>query len=417
MALRVVLVGAGGRENALAWRLVRSEQVGVLVVTADNPGWPSGVNLVRGEPLAVIDGLDAPPDLVVVGPEGPLAAGLADALATRGIPCLGPTRAAAQLETSKAFAKEVMAATGVPTAGAVVVDLADPRDAARARDRAVRGDVVVKADGLAGGKGVVVCRTGAEALDALDGIARFGDAARRVVLEDRLEGPEVSVFALCDGERAVALPSAQDHKALLDGGKGPNTGGMGAYAPCPLVDAPEADRIVREVHVPVIRELARRGTPFRGVLYAGLMLTADGPRVLEFNVRFGDPECQALVPLWEDDPVPWLLGAARGALPAGRPRFVDGAACCVVLAARGYPEAPERGAFVPEPAASPDVVVFHAGTSRGFDGRLQVTGGRVLGVTGVGPDLRTARERAYAAVEGWRFDGMAIRRDIGAATG
>lgn len=413
MGLRVVLIGAGGREAALAWRLVRSPTVDELVVTGANPGWPAEVTLAVGDPLAAVAGDGRRADLVVVGPEGPLADGLADRVVAMGVPCFGPSAAAARLETSKAFAKDVMAATGTPTASALVVDLADPDGAAAARARCAEGDVVVKADGLAAGKGVIVCRGADEALAALDAIRRFGDAAGRVVLEDRLEGPEVSVFALCDGVRAVALPSAQDHKALLDGGRGPNTGGMGAYAPCPLVDADAARALVAQVHTPVIAELARRGTPFRGVLYAGLMLTAAGPRVLEFNVRFGDPECQALMPLWEDDPVDWLLGAASGALPSGEPRFSRGAACCVVLAAPGYPDAPRKGGLIPEPPPSDGVIAFHAGTRRHADGTLRVDGGRVLGITGVGADLTGARARAYAAVPGWRFDGAQVRSDIG----
>ncbi|MEZ4238149.1 MAG: phosphoribosylamine--glycine ligase [Myxococcota bacterium] len=415
--MRVLLVGHGGRENALAWRLARSERVTSLVVCGDNPGWPRAATRREGTLLALLDEMPGEPEglaLVVVGPEAPLAEGLADAAAARDVPCFGPTAAAARLETSKAFAKEVMVAAGVPTAGALVVDPRDPDDLARARARCDRGDVVVKVDGLAAGKGVVVCETPDQAHAALAQLAAFGEAAERLVLEDRLVGPEVSVFALCDGQRAVPLLSARDHKQLLDGGRGPNTGGMGAVAPSPDVDAVRAAEIVAQVHQPVVEALAARGMPFRGVLYAGLMLTADGPRVLEFNVRFGDPECQALMPLWEDDPVPWLLGAARGALPAGRPRVARGAACCVVLASRGYPASSEKGTRIPEPAPTEGVVVFHAGTRRDPDGTLRTNGGRVLGVTGVGADPASARAAAYAAVEGWRFDGAQLRTDIGA---
>lgn len=413
--MRVVLVGRGGRENALAWRIARSPSLERLTVTGPNPGWPRNVDVrpAEGVPATVALIRELGPDLVVVGPEGPLAEGLADAVTALGVPCFGPSRAAARLETSKSFAKEVMTAVGVPTASAVLVDTGDPGDLERARARCAQGNVVLKADGLAAGKGVVVCETADEALSALDGMVRFGDAARRLVLEDRLEGPEVSVFALSDGERVVALPSAQDHKQLLDGGHGPMTGGMGAYAPCPLVDRAQASAIVEQVHGPVVREMARRGTPFRGVLFAGLMLTRTGPVTLEFNVRFGDPECQPLMALWEDDPLPWLHGAAIGRLPSGEPRFVDGTACCVVLAARGYPDAPERGIRIPEPPPTDGVVVFHAGTVRGDDGVLRTAGGRVLGVTGIGHDLPSARARAYGAVPGWRFDGAAVRTDIG----
>ncbi|MCA9492612.1 MAG: phosphoribosylamine--glycine ligase, partial [Myxococcales bacterium] len=286
---RVMVVGGGGREHALIWRLLASPSVAHLVATAPNPGFPERVHV---DPASEIDAIVAVArrhqvDLVVVGPEAPLAAGLADAVEGAGIPCFGPRAAAAALETSKAFAKDVMRAAGVPTATALVIDPSDPGQLLAAEERCRRGRVVLKADGLAAGKGVVVCREADEALEALRTMSRFGDAAKRVLLEDLLEGPEVSLFALSDGERTVALPSAQDHKTLLDGGRGPNTGGMGAYAPCPLVDPETAGAWVEQLHQPVVDELARRGTPFRGVLFAGLMLTEDGPRVLEYNVRFG----------------------------------------------------------------------------------------------------------------------------------
>lgn len=409
--MRVLLVGNGGREHALAWRITRSRTLSRLVVTGPNPGWPAGAEVCPAARAADIARLCKDVDLVVVGPEAPLADGLADEIVALGLPCFGPVRAAARLEASKAFAKEVMAAAGVPTAASLAVDRGDPH----ARERCERGNVVLKADGLAAGKGVVVCETPTQALAALASMDRFGEASRTIVLEDRLTGPEVSVFALCDGRRAVALPCAQDHKTLLDGGKGPMTGGMGAYAPCPLLPPDEVRRVVSLVHQRVVDELAHRGTPYRGVLFAGLMLTPDGPRVLEFNVRFGDPECQALMALWDEDVLPWLYGAASGQLPDGEPRFAEGAACCVVLAAPGYPDAPTKGAVIPEPPTPPDVLVFHAGTTRGDDGVLRTSGGRVLGITGLGPDLPTARQRAYEALPGWQFPGAQHRRDIGAA--
>ncbi|MEQ1503892.1 MAG: phosphoribosylamine--glycine ligase [Myxococcota bacterium] len=406
--MRVVLVGSGGRENALGWLVARHGHA--LIVTADNPGWPSGT-VVRAAP-GVGDVVElcraVRPDLVIVGPEAPLAEGLADALAAAGIPCFGPTREAARLETSKAFAKEVMAAAEVPTARSIVAAPTDPA----AIERCDQGMVVVKADGLAGGKGVYVCKSANDARNALLEVAKFGEAAATVVLEDLLVGPEVSVFGLSDGERVVPLITAQDHKQLHDGGRGPNTGGMGAYAPCPLAN-PAA--ICRLVHEPVIRELARRGTPFRGVLFAGIMVTQAGPMVLEFNVRFGDPELQAIAALWEDDPVPWLLGAATGQLPSGTPRFASGSACCVVLASRGYPASAEVGTPIPEAPESDGVLVFHAGTTRGQDGVLRTNGGRVLGITGIAGDLSSARARAYGAVDGWRFAGAQLRTDIGKA--
>lgn len=415
--MNVLLVGDGGREHALAWRIARSPSLRRLVATGAHPAWPAGTEVVLASgpvgiaDLAVSQGID----LVVVGPEAPLEQGVADACAEVGVPCFGPERGAARLESSKAFAKEIMHDAGVPTADALVVDTFDDEGLRLARERCDRGDVVVKVDGLAAGKGVIVAHTPEEAHAALatclDG--RFGASAARLVLEDRLEGPEVSLLALCDGDRAVPLPAAQDHKRLLDGDRGPNTGGMGAYAPYPRLDAAAIARIVAEVHVPVLAALRARGTPFRGVLYAGLMLTPRGPRVLEFNVRFGDPECQPLMALWDDDILPWLMGAARGRLPAGAPRFRPGAASCVVVAAEGYPDAPVKGVVVPEPPPTPDVVAFIAGARRGADGALRTTGGRVIGVTGVGATVAEATAKAYAAVPGWRFPGSQVRGDIG----
>lgn len=415
--MKVLLVGSGGREAALAWKIARSPELSGLTVTGANPGWP-GVARVRptsGPDAIVALAKEEGVDLVVVGPEAPLEQGLADALADAGIPCFGPIREAARLETSKAFAKAIMAEAGVPTAGFLAVDRNDPASVEAARARCDQGDVVVKVDGLAAGKGVFVCRDPSEARAALDEVwsGRFGDAADHLVLEDLMEGPEISVFGLSDGSRVVGLPSSQDHKTLLDGGLGPNTGGMGAYAPCPLADAEEVERILDTVHRPVVAAMAARGTPFRGVLFAGLMITKDGPRVLEFNVRFGDPETQPLMALWADDVLPWLHGAAAGHLPHGAPRFSDGAACCVVLASAGYPRTSQKGVVIPEGPVRDGVVVFHAGTRRGDDGLLRTNGGRVLGITGNGPDLDTARAHAYAALEDWVFDGAQYRSDIG----
>lgn len=414
--MQVLLVGHGGREAALAWRISQSPTLERLTVVGRNPGWPHSADLVetKGNADIVALAVERGVELVVVGPEAPLADGLADALMGAGIPCFGPSQAAARLEASKAFAKDIMNAAGVPTAGALVVDMQDPSSVEAGRQRCGQGQVVVKADGLAAGKGVIVCETSQEALAAFEEMSsgRFGDAGTRLVLEDRLTGPEVSVFALCDGTRAVSLPSSQDHKTLLEGGRGPNTGGMGAYVPCPLVSREEADRLVKEVHLPVIEEMARRGAPFRGVLYAGLMMTPDGPKVLEFNVRFGDPECQPLMCLWDEDVLPWLHGAAVGALPEGQPTFSSGAACCVVLASRGYPVSSEKGVAIPEGTGEGDVVVFQAGTRRGTDGVLRTNGGRVLGVTGMGEDIRAARESAYSALDSWVFEGAQHRNDI-----
>ncbi len=412
--MRVVLVGHGGRETALAAALARSPTLTALHVTTPHPGWPPRAEVPEDSPEPLVLAQRVHADLVVIGPEAPLADGLADRCREAGIAAFGPGQEAARLETSKAFTKEVCAAAGVHTPGALVVDHDDPVQLAAARRRCDEGDVVVKADGLAAGKGVIVCRTAEEAHRALDGMHQFGDAARRLVLEDRIEGPEVSVFALCDGARAMPLPAAHDHKALREGNQGPNTGGMGAVAPSSRLTADQTAELVEKVHAPVIAELARRGHPFRGVLYGGFMLTEQGPALLEFNVRFGDPECQPLMTLWDDDVLPWLHGAAVGQLPDRPPRFRPGVAVCVVLASAGYPTTSTRGVAIPEPAPSDDVTVYLAGATRDPEGVLRTAGGRVLGVTGTADDIEQARRRTYAAVEGWRFEGCQYRTDIGA---
>ena len=415
--MRVLLIGGGGRECALGWRIAQSGSLTNLWCSHPNPGWPESAEVrpasTVAEQVQLAQSLGV--DLVVAGPEGPLSQGLADHLEALGIPCFGPSQAAAQLETSKAFTKEIAQQLGIPTAQALVIARGDVSGWEAAKARCAKGRVVLKADGLAAGKGVVVCHTAAEAQAALTEMERFGQASARLLLEDLLEGPEVSLFALSDGARCVALPSSQDHKTLRDGGEGPNTGGMGAYAPCPLVDNAQGEHLVAAVHQRIVDELRHRGTPFRGVLYGGFMLTADGPYLLEFNVRFGDPECQPLMALWDDDILAWLHGAACGALPVGAPRFSKAAACCVVLASAGYPMSSDKGREIPEPPPREGVVVFHAGTVRGGDGVLRTNGGRVLGITGVGTDLAEARTRAYAAVDGWRFAGAQVRLDIGVA--
>lgn len=417
--MRVMVAGSGGRERALAWRLSSSPSLSHLLATGDLPGWPERAEIVEARTAREIARAAHARrvDLVVVGPEVLLAEGLADELDEIGIPCFGPSREAARLESSKAYAKDVIRAAGVPTAEALLVHLSSPDELRAGLARCERGRVVLKADGLASGKGVLVCPSPEEAVEGLHAMQRFGSAAETLLLEDLLVGPEVSVFALCDGERAVALPSARDHKRLLEGDRGPNTGGMGAISPSPDVDRERASALVEQIHAPVLREMSRRGAPFRGVLYAGLMMTEQGPMVLEFNVRFGDPECQPLMMLWADDPIPWLYGAATGRLPQGSPRFLDEAACCVVLAADGYPDSPVRGTPIPEPepAADPRVVVFHAGTTRAPDGHLQTAGGRVLSVTATGTDPRDARTRAYREIDRWRFPGARYRTDIGGA--
>ena len=356
-------------------------------------------------------------DLVVIGPEAPLVAGLADRLRAAGIATFGPGAAAAQIEGSKAFAKEVMAAASVPTAAYAICDTPAAAQLAIAE---IGGRVVVKADGLAAGKGVIVCESVAEAEAAVRSCLidrRFGESGARVLIEERMEGPEVSLLALSDGERVVALAPARDHKRLGDGDVGPNTGGMGCYSPTPDVPPELVEQIVATVHRPVVNELARRDMPFRGCLYAGLMLTADGPKVLEFNVRFGDPEAQVLIPRLEGDLLDALQRCASGAL-LGSALGVSRRSCVtVVMAAPGYPDAPEDGIPIRGVGAAgelEDVMVFHAGTAL-HDGGLVSAGGRVLNVTALGDDLADARRRAYAAVDAIEFPGEQHRMDIGAA--
>jgi len=419
--MRVFLVGSGGREHALAWRIAASPLCAELVVAPGNPGI-AGEPKVTCVPIAVdaVAELTAAAvaeraDLVVCGPEVSLAAGLGDALRAAGIPFFGPSRAAAEIESSKAFAKRLMKEAGVPTAAfGVFDDLA----ADEAFIDAQPGAVVVKADGLAAGKGVVVTSTKAEAKAAvrtmLEGRA-FGAAGARVVIEERLSGREVTMMALCDGTRLALLASSEDHKAVRDGDEGPNTGGMGTVSPSPLVGEALAQTMLETLFVPTVRALAAAGRPFRGLLYGGFMLTPDrGPMVIEWNCRFGDPETQVVLMRMDEDILPWLAGVANGAMPAGAPRVRPGVAICVVLAAANYPGAPRLGDPIAGlPAPAPDLVAFHAGTKRGADGRLVTAGGRVLGVTAYGADLGAARARAYGAIERIAFDGQHYRRDIG----
>jgi phosphoribosylamine--glycine ligase len=355
-------------------------------------------------------------DLVVPGPEAPLVAGIADAMEAAAIPCIGPSRAAARLEGSKAFAKEVCEAAGIPTAQWEQFD-----DAAAARAFVTRrgAPIVVKADGLAGGKGVVVAVTEADALAAIDTMmvgGAFGQAGASVVIEECLQGEEVSLFALCDGTTALPLGAAQDHKRVGEGETGPNTGGMGAFSPTPSFP-PEAqqvamDRIIR----PALAEMARRGTPMRGILYAGLMLTVDGAKLVEFNVRFGDPECQALLPRLMSDLLPALQAAYDGELANFDLRWRDAASIAVVMAARGYPAAPERRSEIrglERAAEVPGALIFHAGTEADADGRLRAAGGRVLNICATGADLRAAHDAAYAAVRLVDWPEGFCRQDIG----
>jgi phosphoribosylamine---glycine ligase len=399
--MKVLLLGSGGREHALAWRLAQSPLLEELHAAPGNPGIATlgGCHPVRAEDAeAVIELARAlAVDLVVVGPEAPLVAGVADELRHGGVAVFGPSAGAARIEGSKIFAKEIMGAAGVATAATMPV---------------ARPPCVVKADGLAAGKGVHVCRSDDELEAALRATAALGGP---VVIEELLEGEEISVFAITDGARALALPVAQDFKRVGDGDTGPNTGGMGAYAP---VDGIDAEEIVEAVHRPVLEELARRGTPFVGTLYAGLMLTEEGPRVLEFNCRFGDPETQSIVPLLEDDLLGVLAAAGSGDLRRSELRASDRAAVTVVLAARAYPDGRDAGSPIEgvEEAERQGAHVFHAGTAV-RDGRLVTNGGRILSVTATGETLSDARSAAYAAVERISFPGARYRRDIAAERG
>jgi phosphoribosylamine--glycine ligase len=410
----VLVVGPGAREHALVQALRRSPRSPRVIAAPGNAGIANEVETfdVAGDDLDGIVALatDQRVSLVVVGPEAPLVAGLADAVTAAGIACFGPTKEAAQLEGSKEFCKEVMVAAGVPTAAYEVVT--DPDVGMRA---ITRYPVVIKADGLAAGKGVIVApdeRAARAALDQLLVEHRFG--TERVLVEEHLVGEELSLLALCDGETAVPLASAQDYKRIYDGDRGPNTGGMGSYSPVPAVDDTRAREICAAVHQPVLDELARRGIPFHGCLYAGLMMTADGPKVLEFNVRFGDPETQAVLPRLRSDLLTLL---ERSTQPAGlrdtELQWTPDMAVTVVLASAGYPETSSSGDVITGLERIPTgVYVTHAGTARRPDGAVVTAGGRVLSVTALGAGAAAARAGAYAAADMIQFDGRQLRRDI-----
>ena len=423
--MKLLLVGSGGREHALAWKIAQSPQVDRLLVAPGNAG-TEGIPMAAGGAVANlalaaddVDGIvafaaDAAVDLVVIGPEAPLAAGLADALRAKGVATFGPDRAAAQLEASKAFSKEFMRANGVPTAAYGVFD--DAAEAKAFLDR-FEAPYVIKADGLAAGKGVVIAKTRAKAEATIDAMldGKHGDASATIVIEEFMAGEEASFFALLDGETAIPLVGAQDHKRAYDGDDGPNTGGMGAYSPTPALTPAIVEDVMARVVRPTAEGLARDGAPYKGVLYVGLMMTDEGAKVVEYNVRFGDPECQVIMMRMKSDLVPYLLACAKGALADAPPIDWDPRpAVTVVMAAKGYPDAYEKGSVIAgldAANAQPGVVVFHAGTAM-KDGAVTANGGRVLNVTAIGDTVEDAVARAYAGVDAIDWPEGFHRRDI-----
>jgi len=425
--MKVLVVGGGGREHALVWKIAQSPLVKKVYCAPGNPGIAGHAECVplRADDLIGILQFvrDKAVDLTVVGPEDPLSMGIADELAPKGYKVFGPTRAAAELESSKVFAKRIMHKHGIPTAAFRIFE-----DAHDAHDYVARvaGPLVVKADGLAKGKGVLVCASADEAHDAIRQIMElrvFGRAGDRIVIEERLRGEEASILAITDGRTILPLEAAQDHKQIRDGDEGPNTGGMGAYSPVPRITAPLRDEIERRVFVPMVHGMRREGRRYQGVLYAGIMLTGSGPQVLEFNVRWGDPEAQPILMRMKSDIVPALLAASEvpedggigGTLKEMHFEWDERPAVCVVMASAGYPGDYEKGKPITgleDAAKLKDVMVFHAGTAMS-GGRVVTSGGRVLGVTALGRNTAEARERAYEAVGRIHFDGAQYRSDIG----
>ncbi|MEO8113507.1 MAG: phosphoribosylamine--glycine ligase [Phenylobacterium sp.] len=415
--MNILLVGSGGREHALAWKIAQSPLASRLVAAPGNPGM---ADLCETRPVGAVDvpGLlalarEIACDLVVIGPETTVAAGLADALAEAGIPCFGPSAQAGQLESSKAYTKAFCDRHGLPTGAYVVCETAQ---AAKAALGGFSAPYVVKADGLAAGKGVVVAQDRAEAEAAIDDAlgGRFGAAGARVVIEEFLEGEIGSLFAICDGTDFQLFGWAQDHKRAFDGDQGPNTGGMGAYSPAPVFTPELVEQVRARLVAPAFAGIAQEGAPYRGVLFVELMATRDGPKLVEFNVRFGDPECQALMLRLESDLVPYLLACATGTLAdLPPPAWRDEAAICVVLAAEGYPGTPKAGGEIKglDGDLGEGVVVFIAGAVREADGTLRAAGGRVLNVCAMGP--KAARDRAYGAVAAIDWPDGFHRRDIG----
>ncbi|MDO5786678.1 MAG: phosphoribosylamine--glycine ligase [Phascolarctobacterium sp.] len=418
--MRILLIGGGGREHALAWKLVQSPKVEKLFAAPGNPGMAllqkcECINLNVDDLEGVADYAEEQSiDLTVVGPEAPLVAGLADVFKRRGLPVFGPSKDAAQLEGSKAFSKELMAKYNIPTA---FFKICEDIETAKAYVEEKGAPIVVKADGLAAGKGVVVAMTKQEALDAIDemmGDHKFGAAGARLVLEEYMEGEEASLLAFTDGKTVVPMIAAQDHKRVFDGDEGPNTGGMGTYAPAPVMTDVLRLKATELILKPVVEAMAKEGMPYQGCLYAGLMIKGDSVKVVEFNCRFGDPETQVVLPLLDGDLAEIMLACATGTLDKAEVAWYNKAAVCVVMASGGYPESYEKGKEITGLAAAEedkDVVVFHAGTKEA-EGKIVTSGGRVLGVTAVDSSIRAARDRAYAAVEKIAFEKNFYRKDI-----
>ncbi len=413
--MNLLVIGSGGREHALCWALSASPLVNKLVCAPGNAGIAQVAKLASVDVLDK-DGMlklcrDEHIDFVVVGPEAPLVIGMVDYLEANGFACFGPSKLAAQLEGSKGFMKDLCAKYGIPTAA---YGRFSDAAAAEAFIRQYGAPIVVKADGLAAGKGVVVAMTLDEALEA--SAALFAEPGAQAVIEEFLDGEEVSFFALVDGKHALALASAQDHKRVGDGDTGPNTGGMGAYSPARVFTPALQQQVMEQIILPTVHGMIAEGTPFKGVLFAGLMLTKDGPKLLEYNTRFGDPECQTLMLRLKSDLLPALMASRDGLLKDFDLRWKDEAALCVVMAAEGYPAEPRKGTVIEgldAAAAEANTIVFHAGTKSGADGAILANGGRVLGICGTGPTIAAAQARAYAAVDKVRWPQGFCRRDIG----
>jgi phosphoribosylamine---glycine ligase len=417
-AVDILIIGSGAREHALGWKISQSKRVKKIYFAPGNGGTSENVDIKQNDISRLVSFVKDKKVLTIVGPEEPLSLGIVDAFEKKGLRIFGPSKSAAMLEASKAFAKEFMRDAGIPTA-----EFAIFTDAQKARDYVAKQKkpLVVKADGLAAGKGVVVCDDASQAIAAIDGMMtkkEFGSAGSTVVIEERLMGEEASFIALCDGETMMPLASTQDYKRIFDGDKGPNTGGMGAYSPAPVVDSNLYKKIVKRVMEPAIKTMKKRGTPFKGILYAGIMLGENGePKVLEFNARMGDPECQPIMMRMKSDLYDYLDAAVDGGLGSMRPiEWRDQTAVCVVMAARGYPGSYDKGNVIEglDSSSGPDVMVFHAGTTRDVQGRVVTNGGRVLGVTALGRDARQAIDNAYSAVRKirWGDNGHYYRTDI-----